>query len=133
MTLFAALKLIHMSCAFLSISGFALRGYWMLSVNPLLRSRATRVVPHIIDSLLLATAVGMLFIWRVSPLQVDWLFAKIVALLAYIILGMVALRFAKTTRVKALAWLLALCCAAYIIMVAYSKSPMGFMLLFPGA
>ena len=133
MTLFAALKLIHMSCAFLSISGFTLRGYWMLSGNPLLRSRATRVVPHIIDSLLLATAVGMLFIWRVSPLQVDWLCAKIVALLAYIGLGMVALRFAKTTRVRTIAWLLALCCAGYIIVVAYTKNPMGFMVLLPGA
>jgi len=132
-TLFAALKLVHMSCAFLSISGFTLRGYWMLSGNPLLRSRATRVVPHIIDSLLLATAVGMLFIWRVSPLQVDWLCAKIVALLAYIGLGMVALRLAKTARVKTIAWLLALCCAGYIIVVAYTKNPMGLMLLPPAA
>jgi len=34
-SLFAALKLLHMGCAFASISGFALRGYWLLSDNPL--------------------------------------------------------------------------------------------------
>ena len=133
MTLFAALKLVHMSCAFLSISGFTLRGYWMISGNPLLHSRPARIAPHIVDTLLLATAVGMLFIWRVSPLQVDWLCAKIVVLIAYIGLGMVALRFAKTRRVKTIAWLLALCCAGYIIVVAYSKNPMGFMSLLPAA
>jgi uncharacterized membrane protein SirB2 len=132
-TLFAALKLVHMSCAFLSISGFTLRGYWMISGNPLLHSRPVRVAPHIVDTLLLATAVGMLVIWRVSPLQFDWHCAKIVALIAYIGLGMVALRFAKTPRVKMIAYLLALCCAGYIVVVAYSKNPMGFMSLLPAA
>jgi uncharacterized membrane protein SirB2 len=128
-SLFSLLKLVHMTCAFLSVAGFTLRGFWMVTGNPRLRRRATRILPHTIDTLLLATAVGMLWLWGVSPLQLDWLSAKIFALLAYIGLGMVALRFGRTRQVKVTAWLLALCCATYMFSVAYTKSPLGPLLL----
>ena len=127
MTPFDWLKLVHVSCAGLSISGFALRGYWMLTNNPLRQRRLTRVLPHIIDTLLLGSAVGMLVIWQVSPLQMGWLSAKIIALLLYIGLGMVAFRFGRTRRVRLSAWVLALFSAAYIGSVAYSKNPLGFL------
>lgn len=127
MTLVEALKLVHTSSAFLSIAGFTLRGYWMITGSPLLRSRPARVLPHVIDTLLLSSAVGMLVIWRVSPLQLDWLSAKIFALLLYIALGMVAFRFGKSMRVKVSAWLLALLAAGYIVSVAYNKSALGFL------
>jgi uncharacterized membrane protein SirB2 len=80
-TFFEVLKLTHMTCAFLSIAGFTLRGYWMLTGSGLLRHRLVKRLPHVIDTLLLGTAIGMLLIWRVSPLQVDWLYAKVIALL----------------------------------------------------
>ncbi len=127
MTLFEPLKLIHIGCAFLSISGFTLRGYWMLTGSSLLQHRLAKVLPHVIDTLLLGSAIGMLLIWRVSPLQLDWLSAKIIALLLYIGLGMVALRFGKSRKVKVNAFLLALLAAGYILSVAYSKSPLGFL------
>ena len=127
MTLFEVLKHLHMGCAFFSVAGFTLRGYWMLSDNTLLRHRAAKVLPHVIDTLLLASAVGMLLIWQLSPLQSDWLIAKIVALLVYIGLGMVALRFGKSRKVKVSAWLSALLVAGYIVSVAYSKSPWGLL------
>jgi len=126
-TLSDGLKLVHVSCALLSISGFALRGYWMLTDNPLLRDRPAKILPHIVDSLLLGSAVGMLVTWQVSPLQLGWLSAKIIALLLYIALGMVALRFGKTRRVRIGAWILALSCAGYIVAVAYSKNPLVFI------
>ncbi len=129
MTLFDVLKLLHVSSAFLSIAGFFLRGFWMASSNPLLQHRAAKVLPHMIDTLLLCSAVGMLLVWQVSPLQQGWLMAKIVALLLYIGLGLVALRFGKSRGVKVSAWLLALFTAGYIVSVAYSKSPLGFLAL----
>jgi uncharacterized membrane protein SirB2 len=128
---FEALKLIHLSCAFLSISGFALRGYWMFTGSGLLRRRLARRLPHVIDTLLLASAIGMLLIWQVSPLQVNWISAKIIALLVYIGLGMVALRFGKSRKTRVNAWLLALLTAGYIVSVAYSKSPWGFLKMLP--
>jgi uncharacterized membrane protein SirB2 len=122
---FEWLKLLHAGSALLSISGFALRGYWMLTGNPRLRSRPARVLPHILDTLLLASAIGMLVIWQANPFEYSWLNAKIAALLCYIGLGMVAFRFGKTRRVRAIACGTALLVAAYIVAVAFTKSPWG--------
>ena len=124
MSNFELLKLLHMSCAFLSIGGFTLRGYWMLTDNSRLRLRATRVLPHMVDTLLLGSAIGMLVIWQVNPLSLNWLSAKIIALLVYIGLGMVAFRFGATRRLRQVAFGLALLTAAYIVAVAYTKSPL---------
>lgn len=103
----------------------------MVSGNPLLQHRAAKVLPHLIDTLLLCSAIGMLLVWQMSPLESGWLSAKILALLLYIGLGMVALRFGQTRRVRISAWLLALFTAGYIVSVAYSKSPLGFWVLLP--
>ena len=120
--------LIHVSCALLSISGFALRGHWMLTDNPRLQHRASKTLPHVLDTLLLGSAAAILFQWGASPFAMPWLSAKIVALLVYIGLGMVALRFGRSRRVRATAWLLAMLSAAYIVSVAVTKSPWGFAL-----
>ncbi|MBP6725159.1 MAG: SirB2 family protein [Halioglobus sp.] len=122
---FEWLKLLHAGSALLSISGFALRGYWMLTGNPRLRSRPARVLPHILDTLLLASAIGMLVMWQANPFEFSWLSAKIAALLCYIGLGMVAFRFGKTRRVRVIAFGMALLVAAYIVAVAFLKSPWG--------
>lgn len=119
------LKLLHVSCALLSVSGFTLRGYWMMTDNPLRQRRLARVLPHIIDTLLLASAVGMLVIWQTGPQQLPWLIAKIAGLLLYIVLGMVALRFGRTRRIRVASFALALLTAGYIIAVAYTKAPLG--------
>jgi uncharacterized membrane protein SirB2 len=127
LTGFDLLKHLHMLCAVLSIAGFTLRGYWMLREDPRLQQRLSKVLPHIVDTLLLLSAIGMLVIWHVSPFAVSWLTAKVVALLLYIGLGMVALRFGKTRRVKITAWILALLVAIYIFAGAYTKSPLGLL------
>lgn len=123
--LFEWLKLLHVCSAILSISGFAMRGYWMVTDNPLLALRPVKVLPHVIDSLLLGSAVGMLLLWHASPFQYGWLTAKVVALLGYIALGMVALRFGRTRRVRITAFGMALLTVGYIVSVAYSKSALG--------
>jgi uncharacterized membrane protein SirB2 len=128
-TLAAFLKLIHVSCAFASIVGFALRGYWMAVDNPLLQHRVAKVLPHIIDTLLLGSALTLLFVLHLSPLAQPWLSAKIIALLLYIGLGMVALRFGRSKKIKVSACLLALLSAGYMISVAYTKSPLGILSL----
>ena len=121
------LKLTHVSCAFLSIAGFTLRGYWMATDNPHLQHRLAKVLPHLLDTLLLGSAIAMLVAMRLSPLAAPWLMAKIIALLLYIGLGMVALRFGKTRGTRVAAWLLALGTAGYMVSVAYSKSPWGIL------
>jgi uncharacterized membrane protein SirB2 len=128
-TLAVFLKFIHVSCAFISIAGFGLRGYLMMSDNPLLQHRVVRRLPHVIDTLLLLSAIMLLVVWRLSPLETPWLGAKVIALLVYIGLGMVALRFGRSKGIRVGAWLLALITAGYIVSVAYSKNPLGFLQL----
>jgi len=128
-TLAIFLKLIHVTCAFASIAGFALRGYWMAVDNPLLQHRVVKVLPHVIDTLLLGAALALLTVLHLSPLTQPWLGTKIIALLLYIGLGMVALRFGRSKGVRVSAWLLALLTAVFMVSVAYSKSPLGFIQL----
>ena len=122
---YAALKAVHVGSAVLSISGFAVRGALMLRGSPLLRTKFVRVAPHVVDTVLLASAVGLAWLSGQYPLAQPWLTAKVVALLAYIGLGAVALRYGPTLRLRTVAFGLALCAALYIVGVAVTRQPAG--------
>ncbi|MCB1801825.1 MAG: SirB2 family protein [Gammaproteobacteria bacterium] len=120
------LKLLHQTTAVLSISGFMLRGGLMLADSTLLRRRWMRTWPHFIDTLLLASGIWMAINLQLNPLQHPWLMAKLVALLAYIALGFIALRLGRTKSQRTLALVGALACFAYIGLVALTKSVIPF-------
>lgn len=117
------LKTIHVSCAALSISGYVLRGIWMLRDSPLLTARAVRIAPHAIDTALLVSA--LLLAWRVQqfPFVHAWLTAKVLALVAYIVVGAIGLRHGRSKRVRAVAWAGAVLIFGYIVGVALTRSP----------
>lgn len=119
-----ALKHIHMTFAVLSGVLFLVRGLWMLADSGYLQQRWVKIAPHVIDTLLLASAVG-LAVWSSQyPGQSPWLTAKLVALVAYIGLGTVALKRGRTRAVRTLAFAGALACFAYILAVAVTKNPL---------
>ncbi|WP_347331964.1 SirB2 family protein [Marinimicrobium locisalis] len=124
----ALLKHLHMTFALLSFLGFFLRGVWMMTGSPLLRRKPVKVVPHINDTLLLVTAIALAVLIGYSPLQHGWLLTKIVALFVYIGLGVLAFRHPKRP-VRIGAWLAALIVFLYIVSVAFSKDPLGFLYL----
>ncbi len=132
MRMFSLLKYLHVTCALISIGGFALRGYWALRADPRLQHRLARVLPHLVDSVLLGSALGMLWLWQLSPFALNWLTAKLIALLVYIALGMVTLRFARRTLTRTMAYIAALLTAGYILSVALTHSAWGFVPLFAG-
>jgi uncharacterized membrane protein SirB2 len=121
-----AIKTIHIICVMLSFTGFFIRGIWMLMDSNQLQRRWVKTAPHIIDTLLLVSAVVLAVQMRLSPVEQPWLMAKIIALLVYIGLGMVALRFGRNKRTRLLAWLLGLATILYIVSVALSKSVLGW-------
>lgn len=118
------LKLIHMSAAALSFTGFFLRGLWMRQGSPRLSARWVKTLPHVVDTVLLATGIAMAVIIRQYPLVNGWLTAKLVGLLVYIGLGMVALRFGRSRGVRTVAWLAALAVFVYIVAVAVTRNPL---------
>ena len=124
---YETLKIIHISCALLSISGFILRGVWMLQNSPWLQSPLTKRLPHIVDTVLLLTAIAMVYWSSQYPFQQGWLTAKVVALVVYIGLGMLALRYGKSRRVRGIAWLSAIVVFMYIVGVALSRDAALFI------
>ena len=96
---YETLRLVHIVCAHLSIAGFVLRGAWMLRDSPLLATRWARTLPHINDTVLLAAAIALAVWSQQVPWAQAWLAAKIGGLLAYIGLGMLALKPGRPKRV----------------------------------
>ncbi len=85
--------------------------------------RWVRIVPHVVDSILLASAIALACALGVVPVRNDWLSAKVVALLAYVMLGSVALKRGRTDKEKAAAFAAALAVFGYIVSVAHTHSP----------
>lgn len=119
---YLSLKHVHMSCAGLSGSLFLLRGVWMLRASPMLQRRWVRIAPHIVDTLLLASAIGLAAWSHQYPGQQPWLTAKLSALFGYIVLGTIALKRGRTRGQRAAAFVAALALFAYIVTVAVTKS-----------
>ena len=124
------LRYLHTSMAVLTISGFMLRGYWMLTGSDKLQQRLTRVLPHIVDTIFLASGIAMLVVASLNPFSQSWLVAKFAGLLLYILLGTVALRRGSTPQIRSLAFVAALSMYAYVIGVALSKSPASWLRYF---
>ena len=124
---FTLLKTIHVSCASISITLFFLRGIWSFNGSPIMRQRWVRFTPHVIDTLLLASALGLAYTIGQYPFVNSWLTAKIFALMLYIVLGSVALKHGKTRAIRVFAWLAAIAVFAYIVLVAITHNPLPFV------
>ena len=119
-------KTVHVVCVLLSFTGFFIRGIWMLRDSELMRRRWVRITPQVVDTLLLVSAIVLAVQLRLSPMEQPWLMAKIIALIVYIGVGLVALKLGRSKQVRMYAWLLGLVLFAYIVSVAITKSAMGW-------
>ena len=117
------IKMIHVGSVVLSYLLFTLRGFWVISQSPSLQKRWVKILPHVIDTALLVSAITLAIYIQQSPLQDSWLTAKVTGLLVYIGLGMVAMRFGKTRQIRIAAWVAAETVFFYIVLVALTKSP----------
>lgn len=128
---YATLKWIHVSAVALSFCGFAARGLGALRSAAWIRDLRIRLVVHVVDTVLLASAIGMLWILRLPPWALPWLQAKIVGLVLYVALGSMALgpdRFfpaGQAGRLRFVCWIAALTVFGYIVSVALTKNPRG--------
>jgi uncharacterized membrane protein SirB2 len=123
---YLAIKHLHMGCAGLSIAMFLLRGTWMLQGSTMLQRRWVKIVPHLVDTVLLGSAVTLAVISQQYPFAQPWLGAKVVALVLYIILGTIALKRGRTLRIRAIAFGAAIATFAYIVMVAVTRQVLPF-------
>ncbi|RMC94375.1 invasion protein [Aquitalea palustris] len=121
------IKHAHMGLAYLTILLFAVRGGLMLAEQQrILALKPLRILPHVIDTLLLALGVTLVVMGGWPVLQSPWLLAKIGGLLLYVLLGTIALKRGRTKQIRSIALLAALLVVGYIVLVAKTKLALPF-------
>lgn len=119
---YIALKHLHLTTVAITIILFLFRSALMLWWSKGLRWRWLRILPHANDSILLLSGIGLMLLTHQYPFAQSWLTAKLVALVAYIVLGSLALKRGRTRRTRLLALVAALLCLGYLIAVARTHS-----------
>ncbi|MGH8762289.1 MAG: SirB2 family protein [Nitrosospira sp.] len=121
---YATLKMIHVTSVAISYLLFSLRGVWMMQGSVALQQRWVKITPHVVDTVLLTSAIALAIMIHQDPINNSWLSAKVAGLLLYIGLGMMALKYGKTRKARISAWIAAQAVFLYIILVAVTKNPL---------
>jgi len=123
---YSAIKHLHVTAVAASLVLFTLRGTWMLASPEKLQQRWARIVPHVVDTLLLVSAIWLAL--QINPeVPRGWLVAKLAGLVVYVVLGAIALKRGRTRGIRVAALIGALAAFGYIVSVALTKSPAGFL------
>lgn len=127
---YPAIRQLHIALAVGTGALFALRGLLVLTGRAALANHAAvRYLSYTIDTALLTAALMLLSVLRLSPLQTPWLAAKITLLLAYVVLGSLALRRAPTAQARRLCFIGALACYGLMFGIARAHDPLGWLRL----
>ena len=119
---YTVLKTIHLFCAFTTYVLFFVRGAWLINNSRQLSLPGIGVIPHVVDSILLLSAIGLVVLTNQYPGEQAWLNAKLIALVVYILLGISAFRLCRKRTTKLVAWLLAQLVFFYIVFVALTRT-----------
>ncbi|MCY3640521.1 MAG: SirB2 family protein [Gammaproteobacteria bacterium] len=116
----------HVMLAYATVVGFILRAFWSLSANDasqaLVKTKAARILPHIIDTALLAIGIALAVMAQLSLVE-GWLAAKLIGLAAYIGFGVLTLR-SRSNVLKSIGLFGALLSVGYIFAVAFTRQVM---------
>jgi uncharacterized membrane protein SirB2 len=124
-SLYPTIRLVHIGLVLVSGTLFTLRGLAVLQGRAWPALRAVRLSSYGIDTGLLGAAVLLLVTLQLNPFTTPWLLTKIALLLVYIVLGTLALKRARTLRVRQYCFVAALLCYGFMLTVALTHSPMG--------
>lgn len=121
------IKLLHQTAVTLSLTGFIARGLGSLRGDAWVQHRLVRVLPQVVDTVLLASGLTLAWLLKAAPHRTPWLAAKLVAVVLYIVLGTLAMRPGRPVALRWAAFAAALVTAGWIVSVAVSKQPLGFL------
>ena len=125
MSAFQIVLSVHVLSALVSITFFIVRFIWKVTDNPNLQKKFVKIAPHVIDTLLLLSALVLTVMISQYPFVNSWLTVKLIALIVYIGLGLVALRLGKTKAARRTAFVAAVALFAFIVSVALTHNPLG--------
>lgn len=124
---YLTIKSLHITFAALSLGLFVLRAAWSVRESQRLQRRWVKVLPHLIDTVLLALGVSLMVMLRAWPQHTPWLAAKLLALLFYIGLGTVAIKRGATPAIRALFAFLAVMVFVYMVGTAVTHDPLFWL------
>lgn len=119
------IKAIHIFLALLSGGVFAIRGASVIAGMRWPLSWPVKGLSYTIDTALLTAALMLVTILPGAMFANGWLAVKIALIFVYIMLGVFAMRAAKTRRARIALYLAALATYACIYATARSHSPLG--------
>jgi uncharacterized membrane protein SirB2 len=123
---YIALKHLHLTFVVLSLLIFFVRGVLLFINSPLLTKKLIKIAPHIINTIMLVSGVVLAVSLGMKPGEHPWIMAKIIGLIVFVVLGVGAFKVRNRLLQKIL-WIDALVVFSYIVSVALTKSPMGFL------
>ena len=121
------IKAAHIGLAILSGALFALRGAGVLAGMRWPKSLPARWLSYAIDTTLLTAALMLLTALRLNPFVIPWLAVKLALLVAYIVLGALAMGRAADPRIRAVCFGAALACYGFVYTIARAHHPLGFL------
>jgi len=126
--MYEGLKHFHLLTIAISATLLSVRFAMKMANSNLLEKKFFKVFPHINDTALLLSGIGLIFITGFIPFTpaAPWLTEKITCVLAYIALGFFALKLGKNKLLQIFSFFGALGWLAMAGKVAVSKTPMFF-------
>ena len=123
--LYTSMKHIHLLAIALSVLFLTVRYILIMMDSSLLQKKFFKVTPHIVDTILLASGISLIFITGFIPFTAAgaWLTEKITCVLVYIALGFVALKLGRTKLIRSVAFFGALGWLYWAAHLAMTKVP----------
>lgn len=120
-SLYPAVKHLHLTLIALSVLFFIVRFVLHLRQSALMDKKLVKVAPHVIDTFLLLSGLTLCFMIKQYPFVDPWLTEKIGAVVAYIALGVIAIKANRNKLFKVFAFLGALGWLFYAAKLAHFK------------
>ncbi|AHF02038.1 invasion protein [Thiomicrospira aerophila AL3] len=123
--MYAGLLLLHKIAVLTSISVFFIRGLGVIYNREWVTRKPVKIVPHVIDTVLILSAVGIVL---VTPFAFSdpWILMKTFGVLVYVALSVVVFKVAKSRAQRALFWVLNLAVLFFLVAVAVEKQVWPF-------
>ena len=122
----------HIFVALLSGALFAVRGALVLGGARWPMALPVKWTSYAIDTALLTAALMLLTILPGAMFANGWLTVKVTLIVVYVVLGVFAMRPARTRRTRAICYLLALLTFGAIYSIARAHHPLGILLRLSG-
>ena len=129
MEFYPQIRAVHIAMVIASGLLFAIRGAGVLAGMRWPMRLPVKLLSYTIDTTLLTAALMLFTMLPKAMFGNGWLATKIVLLVVYIALGTMALKRARTRRMRAVFYVLALATFAFIVSIARAHHPLGFIYL----